>query len=60
MLTLKKTTAAFGLALENSASVPTPGPGELTLEVEAAGICGSDVHAYEWTDGFGFMVPICR
>lgn len=25
---------------------PTPGPGELTVAVDAAGICGSDVHIY--------------
>jgi L-iditol 2-dehydrogenase len=23
--------------------------------VAAAGICGSDVHAYEWTPGYEFM-----
>ena len=27
------------------------------MRVENAGICGSDVHAYEWTDGYAFMVP---
>jgi threonine dehydrogenase-like Zn-dependent dehydrogenase len=25
--------------------------------MEAVGICGSDVHAYEWADGYDFMVP---
>jgi threonine dehydrogenase-like Zn-dependent dehydrogenase len=56
MLTLKKTEATFGLAMLDSGEPPPPGPGEVTLRVEAAGICGSDVHAYEWTDGYGFMV----
>ena len=36
---------------------PPPGPGDVVVEVEAAGICGSDVHAYEWTGGYEFMVP---
>lgn len=57
MLTLKKVQAGFGLLLDEAAEPPMPGPGEVTLRVEAAGICGSDVHAYEWTDGYGFMVP---
>ncbi|MFM9108579.1 MAG: alcohol dehydrogenase catalytic domain-containing protein, partial [Chloroflexota bacterium] len=26
---------------------PVPGPGEVVLQVEAAGLCGSDVHAFE-------------
>lgn len=55
MLTLKKTRPEFGLALDEAADAPPPAAGEVTLRVEAAGICGSDVHAYEWTDGYGFM-----
>ena len=27
---------------------PTPKPGEVVLKVEAASICGTDVHLYEW------------
>lgn len=57
MLTLRKTAAAFGLDLGEIAEAPSPAAHEVTVEVEAAGICGSDVHAYEWTDGYGFMVP---
>ncbi|MBS7813749.1 zinc-dependent alcohol dehydrogenase [Roseococcus pinisoli] len=57
MLALRKTEAAFGIeALE----VPDPGApaaGEVQIRVEAVGICGSDVHAYEWTDGYQHMVP---
>jgi threonine 3-dehydrogenase len=30
--------------------VPTPGPGELLLRVLRAGICGTDLHIYEWDD----------
>jgi threonine dehydrogenase-like Zn-dependent dehydrogenase len=57
MLSLRKTRPAFGLDLDEIPDPPGPGPGEVTLRVEHAGICGSDVHAYEWTDGYGFMVP---
>lgn len=28
-------------------AVPTPGPGELLVKVEACGICGSDVKAFK-------------
>ncbi|MFC7611773.1 alcohol dehydrogenase catalytic domain-containing protein [Teichococcus aestuarii] len=27
------------------------------IRVAAAGICGSDIHAYEWTPGYEFMAP---
>ena len=57
MLALRKTAPGFGLALGDVPPAHPPGPGEVVLEVEAAGICGSDVHAYEWTDGYGFMEP---
>ncbi|MGE0224013.1 MAG: zinc-binding dehydrogenase [Acetobacteraceae bacterium] len=57
MLTLRKTKPGFGLELFDGTEAPSPGAGEVTIRVEHAGICGSDVHAYEWTDGYGFMVP---
>ncbi|HWL71455.1 MAG TPA: alcohol dehydrogenase catalytic domain-containing protein [Geminicoccus sp.] len=57
MLALKKTEAAFGLHLQDVAPPAEPGPGEVTVEVRAVGICGSDIHAYEWTAGYEFMVP---
>jgi threonine 3-dehydrogenase len=28
--------------------VPQPGPGEVLIKVEAASICGTDLHIYEW------------
>jgi (R,R)-butanediol dehydrogenase/meso-butanediol dehydrogenase/diacetyl reductase len=37
---------------------PTPGPAELVLAVRACGICGSDLHAAEITDGAGGMRPL--
>ncbi len=57
MLALRKTKPGFGLELGEAAEAAVPAAGEVTVQVEAVGICGSDVHAYEWTDGYGFMVP---
>lgn len=49
-----KTRAAFGIEIRD-VSVPSPQPDEVLLQVEAAGICGSDVHIYEWTPGYEFL-----
>jgi L-iditol 2-dehydrogenase len=35
--------------------VPTPGPGEVRVAVEAAGLCGSDAHAYIMDDGYEWI-----
>lgn len=35
---------------------PIPGPGEALIRVEAVGVCGSDLHAYEGTQPF-FRYP---
>jgi len=37
---------------------PEPGPAELVLAVRDCGICGSDLHATEVTDGSGGMRPL--
>jgi len=34
---------------------PEPDPDEVLLRVGAAGLCGSDVHAFEYGDGFEFI-----
>ena len=47
----------FGLALEEVAETTPPGPGEVVVQVEAAGICGSDVHAY--TEGWAYAPGTC-
>jgi threonine dehydrogenase-like Zn-dependent dehydrogenase len=57
MLALRKTAPGFGLSLDEIPDAFPPGPGEVVVKVEAAGICGSDVHAYEWTGGYEFMAP---
>lgn len=55
MLSLRKTKTSFGLDFHDMADPQAPGAGEVTVHVENVGICGSDVHAYEWTEGYGFM-----
>ena len=37
---------------------PVPGPGEVLVEVEAAGICGSDLHVYEDAIAIPIRVPV--
>jgi L-iditol 2-dehydrogenase len=55
MLALRKMTAALGADLVHVNTSPAPGAGRVTVAVAAAGICGSDIHAYEWTPGYAFM-----
>ncbi len=57
MLALCKMRAGFGLDALDVPDAPPPGPGEALVRVEAVGICGSDVHAFEWTDGYGHLEP---
>ena len=37
---------------------PVPGPGEVLVEVEAAGICGSDLHVYGDEIAIPIRVPV--
>jgi threonine 3-dehydrogenase len=54
MLALQKTQPAFGLALRD-VPPPSPGPGEVVVAVGATGVCGTDLHIYEWTPGYEAM-----
>jgi threonine 3-dehydrogenase len=47
MRALRKVTASAGAELVE-VPVPSPGPGEVLLKVEAASICGTDLHIFEW------------
>lgn len=38
---------------------PSPGPGEVLVDVHAAGLCGSDAHAFKIMDGYEW-IPIPR
>lgn len=49
MRALAKTAAGPGLDLVER-PVPTPGEGEVLLRVEAASICGTDLHLYNWDE----------
>lgn len=54
---LQKTAPAFGLELRDVPDPAAPGVGEILLDVTAAGICGSDLHIYEWSGGYEFVTP---
>ena len=47
MRALAKTRPAPGAELVQR-SIPTPGPGEVLLHMEAASICGTDYHLFSW------------
>jgi threonine 3-dehydrogenase len=47
MRALAKTRPGPGAELVQR-PVPTPGPGEVLLRMEAASICGTDAHLYNW------------
>ena len=51
-----KTESKPGIEL---CEVPRPQvkPGFTLLKVKACGICGSDVHIYDWTPGYEVMIP---
>src|SRR6266542_6783954 len=50
MRALRKVRPEAGAELVES-DVPAPGPGEVLIQVEAASICGTDLHIYEWDPG---------
>ena len=53
-----KTRAAPGIELRE-VDVPAVGAGDILVKVGAAGICGSDVHYYQWTRGSEIVqVPV--
>ena len=57
MFALAKTSVGKGLTpLEFD--VPVPGPNEILVKVAAAGICGSDVHIYEWAPGYEWIADV--
>lgn len=54
MKAIVKAEPAFGIKVID-VPVPQPKIDEVLIQVEAAGICGSDVHIYEWTSGYEFL-----
>jgi threonine 3-dehydrogenase len=49
MKALVKSAAARGLSLCDVPE-PSPGPGEVAIRVLRTGICGTDLHIYEWDE----------
>ncbi|OWU85698.1 hypothetical protein ATO6_01880 [Oceanicola sp. 22II-s10i] len=58
MKALRKIAAQAGVALEEVPEPSAPQGTDVIVEVEAAGICGSDLHVDDWTPGYEFMVPL--
>jgi threonine dehydrogenase-like Zn-dependent dehydrogenase len=57
MHAIRKLHPTFGLEAQDVPEPDAPASGDVIVRVEAVGICGSDVHIYEWTDGYDFMTP---
>jgi threonine dehydrogenase-like Zn-dependent dehydrogenase len=55
MQALQKIRPAFGLEFRELPRPEAPGPGEVVVAVGATGVCGTDVHIYEWTPGYEIM-----
>lgn len=55
MQALQKIAPAFGLELRDVPPPDAPGAGEVIVAVSAVGICGTDLHIYEWTPGYEVM-----
>jgi threonine 3-dehydrogenase len=49
MQAVVKAEAAPGIELRE-VPVPTAGPGEVLVRVQAASVCGTDLHIYEWDE----------
>ena len=55
MKALQKVRPAYGLELRDVARPEEPGHGEVIVEVRATGLCGTDLHIFEWTPGYEAM-----
>jgi threonine dehydrogenase-like Zn-dependent dehydrogenase len=55
MKAVAKTRPAYGAEIVDLPE-PRPGEGELLVKISACGICGSDLHLYEWELGADRMV----
>lgn len=49
MQAVVKAHAAPGIELRE-VPVPSPGPGEVLVRVQAASVCGTDLHIFEWNE----------
>ncbi len=55
MRALRKTVPSLGLTFEEVQPPSVTTGTDVLIDVEAVGICGSDVHAFEWTSGYRFL-----
>ncbi len=55
MKAVVKTAPKAGAIEVADRPVPTPGPGEVVVQVKATGICGTDRHIYHWDPSVQFM-----
>ena len=55
MKAVMKTGAEPGIEVVDM-PIPEISPEEVLIRVKAVGICGSDVHIYEWASGFEYLV----
>ncbi len=49
MKAIRKLTSERGYVLRD-VPIPEPGPGEVLIRVSSCGICGTDLHIYQWDD----------
>jgi threonine dehydrogenase-like Zn-dependent dehydrogenase len=56
MKAIVKAEPISGIAVSD-VPIPHITPGFTLLKVKACGICGSDVHIYDWTPGYEVMIP---
>lgn len=55
MLALRKVRPESGIELVEVPNLVEPSANEVLIRVSAAGICGSDLHVYEWTKSYEWM-----
>ncbi|MEO0382539.1 MAG: alcohol dehydrogenase catalytic domain-containing protein [Pseudomonadota bacterium] len=58
MLALQKTNPTPGIALQDVAEPTVLEADEVLLRIEAAGICGTDIHIAAWTPGYEAMAAV--
>ena len=56
MKALVKTRKGVGHVEVRDVPEPSPGPGEVKIEVAACGVCGSDIHVFR--DTFPYWPPV--
>ena len=57
MKALVKAKAEVGLWLEDQ-PVPTIGPDDVLVKVHKTGICGTDIHIYNWDEWAQRTIPV--